>query len=176
MLFFTKLLKTKTMKKLFTIICLLATTLSFSQNESNVIYGKPQEKEKTSFTGYVSYALSMTNSSEFKTTSYTGVEGGFMYDNIGAGLIFGRGSLKGLGSNSDNIGQYFYEVKTSASMPIGKLTGNVIFGYGGYFNSSHNFIEYGAGVTYNYKQIGYGVTCSNWDGVTYVTPSVTYNF
>ena len=61
-------------------------------------------------------------------------------------------------------------------MPLGDLSGSVIFGYGGYFNSSRNFIEYGAGISYKVKHISYGVMVSNWDGVTYVTPNITYNF
>jgi hypothetical protein len=163
------------MKKILTIVCLLMASVTFGQNfKKSSPYVK--EKKESPIDAYVSYGLSLTNSSDFRTSSYTGLETGIMYKNLGAGVIFGRGSLKGLGQKSDNLGQYFYEVKTSASMPLGDLSGSVIFGYGGYFNSSRNFIEYGAGISYKVKHISYGVMVSNWDGVTYVTPNITYNF
>ncbi len=161
------------MKKIFTIICLMFATVTFSQNLDTTSI---KAKEKSQISGYVSYGLSLTNSSDFRTSSYTGLETGITYKNLGVGVIFGRGSLKGLGQKSDNLSQYFYEVKTSAGFPIGDLTGSFIFGYGGYFNTNHNFIEYGGGFSYTIKHISYGVMVSNWDGVTYVTPNITYNF
>ena len=155
------------MKKILTILMLFASTIMFSQTSDST---------GSSISGYVSYSLSMTNSSTFRASSYTGVETGVMYDNISLGAIFGRGNLVGLGRKTDNIGQYFYEVKASASAPIGSLTGSVIFGYGGYFNSSHNFIEYGLGVSYTCNRFGYGLTVSEWDGTMYMTPCITFNF
>ena len=138
-----------------------------------------QTKDSTRYSpinGYLSLGLSMTNSSDFVTSSYTGIEGGISYKNISVGGIFGRGSLRGMWADGDNIKNYFYEVKATGSKEIGCITGSVLFGYGGYFNTSHHFIEYGAGISYTYKDFSYGVTYSNWDGTTYVTPSVTYNF
>ncbi len=158
------------MKTIFTILALFVATLSFGQCHSDSTACKP------SISGYVSYGLSMANSSDFKTSSYTGLEGGICYKNFSLGAIFGRGSLKGLGSSSDRISQYFYEVKATASIPMGMLTGSAFMGYGGYFGTSHNFIEYGLGMGYSVNKFTYGVACSNWDGINYLTPNITYNF
>ena len=43
-------------------------------------------------------------------------------------------------------------------------------------NTKHNFIEYGGGISYTLGSFSYGITGSNWDGITYVTPSITFNF
>jgi len=157
------------MKNILTLICLVLATSVFAQDSTST-------KSKTPITGYVAYGLSVTNTTDFKTSSYTGVEGGICYGNLSLGAVFGRGSLKGMGSSTDNINQYFYEVKTVASFPMDKISGNIILGYGGYFNTTHQFIEYGVGMVYSVKSFGYGLTYSNWDGVNYLTPSVMYNF
>ncbi len=142
------------MKKIATIICLLLATTMF---------------------GYISLGLSLSNGTDFKNSSYSSIEGGIMRENVTLGLIFGRGSLSGIG-NGDAISNYFYEVKTTASYPIGIVSGNILLGYGGYFNTTHMFIEYGVGITYNKGRMGYGLTYSNWDGVNYITPGITFNF
>ena len=159
------------MKNLITIICLVLATSTFSQNDSTSCC-----KKKSPITGYLSYGLSMTNSSDFKTSSYTGIEGGIMKGNLGLGIVFGRGSLSGLGSKTDNIQSYFYEGKMTGSFPIGNVNGTILLGYGGYINTSHQFIEYGVGISYNIGKLAYGVTYSNWDGLNYVTPNITLNF
>lgn len=159
------------MKSLLIIIGLLLGTATFAQTDSTSCC-----KKKSPITGYVSYGVSVTNSSDFRTSSYTGLEGGIMKENLGLGFVFGRGSLKGLGSKTDNSQNYFYEFKTFASYPIGNVSGSVLLGYGGYFDSPHNFIEYGVGISYSVGKFGYGATYSNWDGVNYVTPSITFNF
>ena len=160
------------MKKILTLalICLIST-VTFAQTDSTSCC-----KKKSPITGYLSYGLSVTNSSDFNSSSYTGLEGGIMKENFGLDLVFGRGSLKGLGSSTDNIQNYFYEVKTFASYPIGNVSGSFILGYGGYIDTPHMFIEYGAGLCYNIGKVGLGATYSNWDGVNYITPSITLNF
>ena len=155
------------MKKLLSIICIFTVLSSFAQKSDST---------NTPITSYGSISISMTNSDNFKKSSYTSIEGGIMKGKVGVGAMLGRGSLYGLGSKTDNIQNYFYEVKTFVSFPVDNLSAGVLFGYGGYFNTSHNFIEYGATVAYNVRNLSYGMTCSNWDGITYVTPSITYNF
>jgi len=155
------------MKKLFTIIALLIATVTFAQSEDST---------QTKITGYASVSVSVTNGDNFLNTSYGSVEGGIMCKNFGLGLVLGRGTLAGMGKSTDNIKNYFYEIKTSASYPIGILSGNIILGYGGYINTIHNFIEYGVGMSYSVRKMGYGVTYSNWDGVNYITPCITLNF
>lgn len=142
---------------------------------ASVSFSQSNDSTKTKTTGYASLGLSVSNGDDFKMTSYSSLEVGLMRENITFGAIFGRGNLSGIGDN-DNIGNYFYEVKTTASYPVGAVSGSILFGYGGYFNSTHNFIEYGVGITYNKGKMGYGVTYSNWDGVNYLTPCITFNF
>jgi hypothetical protein len=155
------------MKKTLLILVALISTCAFAQTESCCT--EPR------LSPYISYGLSVTNSSDFKTSSYTGLEVGAMYDNIGAGIVFGRGSLAGM-FKQDDIRNYFYEVKAIGTFPLGSLTGSVILGYGGYIDTKHNFIEYGGGISYSVGRVSYGITGSNWDGITYVTPSITFNF
>ena len=161
------------MKKIFTILCLLVATATIAQVSTDTLY---VNQKKVSITKYVSVGVSMTNSEHFRVSNYASVESGFMYENIGLGFALGRGNLKGLGSKNDNLGSYFYEAKSSFGFPIGSVTGSVILGYGGYFNSSRMFTEYGIGMTYNYKSFGFNSSVTNWDGIVYLTPSVTYNF
>ena len=106
------------MKNILIIICLFLATVTFSQTTDSTSCCK---KEKTPITGYISYGLSMTNSSDFASSSYTGIEGGIMKGNLGLGVVFGRGSLLGLCKNGDNIRNYFYEAKMTGSFPIGNV-------------------------------------------------------
>lgn len=128
---------------------------------------------------YASIGLSLTNTVDttFKTLNYPSVEVGVMVDNICLGFVFGRSSLLGIGAKTDNINNYFYELKTTLCQPIAySISGVFILGYGGYMNSKTNFIEYGAGISYSHKKIGYNLTYSNWDKINYITPSITINF
>jgi hypothetical protein len=152
------------MKKLLLVLMVLVSVESWSQCSENAL------------NKYVSWGVSMSNNSDFNTGSYSSLEFGVIYNDVAAGLVFGRGSLQGVFDKTDNIRNYFYELKVSPSFPIGKVYGNIILGVGGYIDTKHNFIEYGLGVSYTHKKIGYGVSFTNWDGVDYVTPSITFNF
>lgn len=158
------------MRKIVVLLTCMWAVSSFAQDSTKCCVNK------TPITGYVSYGLSMTNSNDFATSSYTGIEGGIMKGNLGLGVVFGRGSLAGLGKTDDNIRSYFYEAKMTASFPIGNVNGTVLFGYGGYIDTKHQFIEYGIGISYSIGKFAYGATYSNWDGMNYVTPNITFNF
>lgn len=140
---------------------------AFSQSDST----------KTKIGGYISAGFSTTNGNDIKTSSYVALEAGMSYKNIALGAIFGRGNMVGIGKSNDVLGNYYYEFKATGSYPLtGVLSGSILLGWGGYFNSNHNLIEYGVGMTYNYKKLGFGVMYSNWDAVNYVTPNITFNF
>lgn len=156
------------MKNILTIICLFLVTNTFAQNATDTT------KHKVG--GYISMGLSVTNSSDFLNSSYTGIEGGITYRDFGVGLVFGRGFLKDLGSKLDNINNYFIEGKVSYSHTIKMVTFTPFVGYGGYIGTNHKFIEYGIGTSYSIKNISIGVAYSNWDGINYLTPNITYNF
>jgi hypothetical protein len=136
-----------------------------------------KDSTKAKVTGYASLGFSTSNGNDFKAASYVAVESGIMFKNVALGGIFGRGNLTGMGRKTDVIANYYYEVKASGYLPIyDNLTCDVLFGWGGYFNSNHRLIEYGVGMVYQQGKIGYGVMYSNWDGVNYVTPNITFNF
>lgn len=153
------------MKKVLFLITLISSSL-LAQSDST----------KSNVSGYLSASVSVTNSSDFKASSYPAIEGGIMSKNLGLGLVIGRGNFKGIGKSSDAVSNFFYEAKVTGSFPIGAVSGNLILGYGGYFDTPHNFIEYGLGMSISQGNFGYGVTYSNWDGVNYITPSITLNF
>lgn len=156
------------MKNLFTVFSLLLTTVIFSQTDTT--------KAKPKFSPYASVGISITNSNNFKMSSYPSIEVGLMRQNVSYSVVAGRELLDGLGSNSDRIQHYFYEGKVTGSFPMGVLNGNVIFGIGQLINTPNFFIEYGAGVSLTQGKFGYGLTYSNWNGTNYITPSITFNF
>lgn len=135
-----------------------------------------QDSTKCNVNKYISWGVSLSNNSDFNTGSYSSLEFGVVSNDVAFGLALGRGSLEGIFGGKDDITNYFYELKVAPSFPIGKVYGNIIMGVGGYMNTKRNFIEYGLGVSYTHNKIGYGVSYTNWDGVDYITPSISYNF
>jgi|LakMenE01Jun11ns_1017448.scaffolds.fasta_scaffold9539755_2 hypothetical protein len=127
-------------------------------------------------TKYVSIGLSMSNGDEFVNNAFNSIDVGFTKHDISMGMSFGRGNLNGIFKKGDELKNYFYEFKVSPSFPLGYISVNVILGVGGYFKRPNNFIEYGFGFSRSYKSFSYGLSVSNWDGLNYVSPSVTYNF
>ena len=133
------------------------------------------DTSKTKITGYTCIGLSVTNSDDFQSSSYPSIEGGIVYKDLSIGLVCGRGNLLGMGNSNDALGNYYYEVKTSAYCPIGILTGNILFGWGKYF-TNHSFIEFGCGISFSKGKICYGINYSNWDNINYITPNITFSF
>jgi len=125
---------------------------------------------------YVSLGLSMGNGGEFLTNSYNSLEFGIVKHDVALGLSLGRGNFKGMFRSDDVIENYFYELRVTPSFPLGYFNVNAIFGLGAYFNTPNSFIEYGIGFSQSYKSIGYGISFSNWDGVNYISPCISYNF
>jgi hypothetical protein len=125
---------------------------------------------------YVSAGLSISNTFDttFSYSSYPSVEFGFMKDNFSLGLVAGRGNLSGF--NNDDISNYWYEVKTAVSVPVGKFSGYALLGIGNYITTSRVFVEYGAGFSYSFNKFGVFSQFSNWDGTWYVTPGISYTF
>jgi hypothetical protein len=153
------------MRKVLVLVMCMWAVSTFAQDSTKCNVGK-----------YVSWGLSLSNNTDFNTGSYSSLEFGLVCHDVAAAFVFGRGNLDGVFRSDDVLSNYFYEFKVSPSFPIGKIYGNIILGYGGYFNANHNFIEYGVGVSYMHKKIGYGVSFSNWDGVDYISPSISFNF
>lgn len=163
------------MKNLFTILAIFASLFATAQSDSTSLSG-----EKLSFSPYISAGLSMTNvnpsETNFSSSSYMGIEGGVCYGNLGGALVFGRGSLSGAFSDVDQISNYFAEIKSTATHSLGNVNLTALFGYGFYLTTDRTFIEYGLGMSYNIGTFAYGMTYSNWDGINYITPNITFNF
>lgn len=61
---------------------------------------------------YLSIGLSMTNSDNFKESSYASIEAGYALKGVSFGASIGKEDLSNL-STKDNTNQYLYEIKTN---------------------------------------------------------------
>ena len=161
------------MKKLiYVLFAFIALTVS----------AQAQETKKEKLNQYVSASLSLANSNgqTFSQSTYASVEYGIVSKGIAYGLAVGRGQLNGdvtTNTTAQDLRNYFWQVRVQPTFPLGSVTGSVILGAGSYFATSDaGFIEYGLGVSKSYGDVSYGLTYSNWNGVDYVTPSVSYAF
>jgi hypothetical protein len=152
------------MKKIFTVLSIiLLTSVTFAQDST-----------KVEITPYVAVGLSMTNSTDFSTTSYASFEAGVMIDNFSIGGVFGVNNLK---SFDQGINGYWYEGKVAYAFPLGFVDGYGVFGVGTYIGSKGSlFIEYGGGISKSFSNLGTFIQVSNWDGITYLTPGLSYSF
>jgi len=126
---------------------------------------------------YVAAGLSMSNTYDttFAYTSYPSIEVGIMKNNWSLGLVLGRGN--NVFRTKDDISNYWWEVKTALSFPMGKFSGYGLLGIGNYMSTKRLFIEYGVGFSYMpTDHIGIFSQVSNWDGVWYITPGISYTF
>ena len=138
---------------------MLTSMLTYGQDSTNA----------NGITPYFSTGLSMTNSVDFKNTSYPSIEIGVIFDNLSFGGVFGRNNLsKTLTTGIDN---YWVEGKIGYSFPLGSVDGYGVFGVGTYFGTSGSlFIEYGGGIYKSFgEHIGLFTQISNWDRITYLT-------
>ena len=139
------------------------------------------------------------NKTTFDEASYPSVEFGFSRENLSLSVVLGRGNFRGLGNHnyisgyesnkdlpnygepiytSDNFGKYYWEVKATPTFPLGVVNASIIFGAGSYFSNEvgNTFIEYGSGISYTVGKFTYGVCYTNWDGIDYITPNISYGF
>lgn len=120
-------------------------------------------------TGYVSTSISFPNTADIKNNAYPTIEMGMMEKNVTFGIC--------LGVNSFNSDRFFMEAKTTAYFPIGAVKGFGLLGVGVNSLNTHLFIEYGTGLSFSLnKTFDLSFAVSNWDGTTYLTPCITYNF
>lgn len=158
------------MKKIFPILFLFISSLMFGQTIN-------KDSTLKKYNPYFSIGLSMSNTSKFSLGSYPSAELGLSGKNITGGFILGRGNLKSIGEKTDAIFNYYYELKTSLFVSINKnVSVYGLLGAGSYFNFKHMFIEYGTAFFYSFGKLSYSTEVSNWDGIWYLTPGLTYNF
>lgn len=183
------------MKKIILLAILLVSVMTFGQKRLVGTTASTQTEttvdttatSKVKWSKYIAIGLSISNGNDygdntnvttFDMASYPSIEFGFSRENISLGVVIGRGSLRGLGTNKDKFTNYYWEVKAVPSFPLGVVNANLIFGSGSYFNNDkgNTFIEYGTGISYTNGNYTYGISYSNWDGVDYITPSLSYSF
>lgn len=181
------------MKKLVLMAILLVSTATFAQKKHAVALKSNKletidsvQVSKSKWGKYLAVGLSISSGNTYDTnenkytfseSAYPSVEFGFSRENLAVGLAFGRGFLKDFADKSDKLGNYYTEIRVTPSFPLGIVSANVVFGAGSYLVSEKGFfIEYGSGITYTQGDITYGIGYSNWDGVDYITPSLSYNF
>ena len=119
--------------------------------------------------------LSMSNASEsgFDNSSYPSIEVGIQKENLSLGLAVGRGNINF--KNKDVIENYWYEIKAAPATNIGTFDLYGVFGVGNYVNTENIFVEYGVGFSGKFtNHLNYYLQTSNWDGVWYVTPGVSF--
>lgn len=170
-------------KVLLVLVMSLTTVLGFAQKHSTGVKQSDTTVVVGTFKPYVSVGLSLSSNEDFKAGTYPSVEVGMTKGNLSLGLVLGRQNLYfsneaqiNHGYSTREIQNLYYEPKITGSLPVGSLTGTLIFGWGGYFDTKHTFIEYGSGLGYTVKNVTYGITYSNFDKVDYITPSITYTF
>ena len=158
--------KSKDMKKYFSTLIVLGFVLCTSA----------QEATKTKPSIYAATGLSISNSYDttFAYSSYPSIEVGLMKNNFSLGLVAGRSNLSGFKHDAAN--NYWYELKSAVSFPIGKLSGYGLLGIGNYMTTQRFFVEYGVGFSYSFNKWSVFSQASNWDGTWYVTPGLCYTF
>jgi len=149
------------MKKLLLAIVLLVTTITFAQET---------EKNNTSF--YLATGVSITNSNDFSDSSYVSAEIGVMIDNVTFGAVFGRNNLTEMFGSNESFNNYWYEGKVAVYRSLGVVDGYGLLGIGSYIGNDSIFLEYGLGISREFKDLGVFIQVSNWDGVTYITPGI----
>lgn len=184
------------MKKVILGALLLLSTLTFGQKKhaginqaknAPAITTDSTNVSKAKWSKYIGLGLSISNGNDygdnankytFKESTYPTVEFGFTRENLSLSAVIGRGNLQGLGSKSDGIGNYYWEVKATPTFQVGVVTASIIFGVGTYFNNQvgNGVIEYGSGISYTLGKFTYGVCYTNWDGIDYITPNISYGF
>lgn len=159
------------MKKVFSVLSImLLTSVAFAQNDTL----RCTSKEKLDVTPYIAAGLSMSNSTDFSSSSYASVEAGVMIENLSFGGVFGVNNLR---SFDQGINGYWFEGKVAYSLPLGFVDGYGVFGVGSYIGTKGSlFIEYGGGISKSFGNLGTFIQVSSWDGIMYLTPGFSYSF
>ena len=173
------------MKKIILALALiLISATTFSQRSIRIKIGSSTDADNSeivkndsvSVSFYLSASLSIANThgSTFSQTAYPSLEFGGMYDNFGLGLVVGHNNFYDF--KNDNMEKYWYELKTSFTQPIGPISVYGLFGVGNYLSTNQWFIEYGIGMSATFNKVSIFIQSSNWDGIDYISPGLTYNF
>ncbi len=133
-----------------------------------------QDTSKVEITPYIASGISIPNTNDFNAASYMSAEVGVMIDNFTVAGVFGVNNLNSFDAGLDG---YWYEGKVAYSFPLGFVDGYGVFGVGSYIGTSGSvFIEYGGGIMKSFGNVGAFIQVSSWDGITYMTPGLSYSF
>lgn len=150
------------MKNIFLALAILVSTISVAQ----------QTDSSLSF--YAATGLSMANSSNFEQSSYISAEVGGMYENVALAIVVGRNNLEGTFGSNESLNNYWYEGKVAVYQQVGAVDAYGLLGAGSYIENGDLFLEYGAGISKEFDALGVFIQVSNWDGVNYITPGVSF--
>lgn len=165
------------MKKLVLSLAALLGTVVMSAQE---VKTAPVAQSIT--THFVSVSTSIPTVSNAK--AYPSIEFGHTTNDVSYSLVFGRGDFDKMFSGGDNIKDYYLEYKIVPSTTIGRMTFGAVIGAGTYLGHSAKsnnmrqpfFGEIGGVASYSIKKFSVGVSFTNWDGLNFLTPSITYNY
>ncbi len=162
------------MKKLLAVLAItLVTSLTFGQTDSSHI-DCPKCPSTFNGTPYIGLGISIPNTTNFSASSYASIEAGVMFENLTVAGAFG---VNNLDSFRGGINNYWYEGKVAYSFPLGVVDGYGVFGIGSYIGTKGSvFIEYGGGISKTFGDFGVAIGVSSWDGIIYMSPSVSYSF
>ena len=79
-------------------------------------------------------------------------------------------------SSTEALSNYWWEIKTALSIPVESFSVYGLLGVGNYLSTEQVFIEYGIGFSRSWDQLSAFAQVSNWDGLWYITPGVSYTF
>ncbi len=131
--------------------------------------------KKKSLDCYFAASVSMSTGDNFKQNSFPSLELGVYFKNLAFGFNAGRFNFDKSPYGAEKLDNYYYELKTVVSFPIGSIKGYAMAGWGQY-KPVHSFIEYGGGIIYSINSFDLMMQVSNWDKVVFVSPGIAYNF
>tara|TARA_R110000772_G_scaffold17946_3_gene50027 strand:+ start:166366 stop:166851 length:486 start_codon:yes stop_codon:yes gene_type:complete len=156
-------------KTILLLLVMLMSVVAFSQTDVTEV----TETESIDWWNpYVAVGLSITDSNDFKASSYVSAEFGTTVENFSIGAVVGRNNLVDFGED-ESLNGYWYELKFAASVPLGFVNGYGLVGVGSYFDGGGTFLEYGVGISRGFGPVDVFVQVASWDGTTYVTPGVS---
>jgi hypothetical protein len=160
-------------------IYLLPFLIPYTRLTAQTVAPATSEPAGATIKKYISAGISIGNvnsgnesSNSFSKASFPAIEGGIIWKKSTLGLVLGCENFFATPG-----ARIFYELKTTYSIPIEEFSIYGLFGTGAYFEKRfNNFIEYGAGVSYNPNSFSYFVQYSNWANNNYVSVGAMFSF
>ena len=151
------------------LLCVVMCTLNPQKSNAEKINEAP-------LSTHIASGLSVSNTGDasFKETSYFSAEFGLTKGALSLGLALGRSDNDY--TDQDTLMNYWWEIKTALAVPVDSFSVYGLLGLGHYLSTERVFIEYGIGVSHSWDPLSFFAQVSNWDGLWYVTPGLSYTF